>query len=60
MKFRILLTLIEVCEILNMARGTAYNALSQGRFPLHPIYLSKRNIRFDPAELEAFIKSKRE
>ena len=58
MQFKVLLTLDQVCEILNMPKGTAYNALSQGRFPLRPIYLSKRNIRFDPAELEKFISGK--
>lgn len=60
MEFKILLTLDQVCEILKLSKGTAYNALSQGRFPLRPIYLSKRNIRFNPDELEQFIKHGKE
>lgn len=44
------------CEITGFSKGTIYNLISKKQIPFHRI---RRSIRFDPAELELWIKEGR-
>jgi excisionase family DNA binding protein len=49
-----LLTIRELAERLNIAQGTAYHWLSQGRLPC--VRFSKRCVRFRESDVEKMLK----
>lgn len=53
-----LLKVEELAEILGISRQGIYNGLSSGAFPIKPIRLGKRLIRFREADVQKFLEGK--
>jgi excisionase family DNA binding protein len=55
-----LLKVEEVAEILRYKKGTAYNQISDGSFPLKPIRIRGKTMRFDEDDLTRYLQELKE
>ena len=53
-----LLTVADLSEILGISKQGIYNGLSSGAFPIKPIRVGKRLVRFREADVQKFLEGK--